>query len=648
MPYEKQKSEQYRAIGGINEKASNYALNENECLKLENLDFQEPGAYNARWGFTLAANLNTVNAVNNIWQITNNLPGFTGAGTNTIAGDKFNLQSVSLTNGNLKFILSGTPSTTAVATWSHAEASMFSYATNGSVNPISIFGLTLLNMFKIANYGNTLGLQSGVFGLPQVSINYNTATYAKGGATLPIGTSYEYRLGLYDKFTGDDISVNAFLGPIDSPTNSADNRGSVFMDRETVTFEGLSLPAGATLFNPVGWVLYRNKNSGTDENNVTISDSSLFFARATAPIGATTIMDTAGATLTLAKYAPETFYVGKTLSEVPKYLEHHLSRLWIATSSTVYFSEVSNPQSIPAFNYFPAGNEKYSITGLKTLHGNLLVFLQKGIKRIVGDGQELADGTTNFAIQDLTKEYGALSHKAIVVFQERCWFLDENAIVEFNGSNFSIVSNRIEDTMKTINYTACKEQASALHVPERREVWFSVPQNGSNFNLILVYDYVANAWTTFKGVDATCLAHLYSDVSSGQLNSPKPYFGTTLGILNVFDSSLNQDNGVGFTCLVKGRFHNELGNSVHKMFRRVYLDAPNDGVTLPVQVNLYADHATSTISATMISYVGTTFQYRNDFGVDAKSLSVEFVHSTVDSKYKIFGYTVEYRFLRKV
>ncbi len=654
MAYEKNKSELYKAIGGINEKASNYATGDNECLKLENLDFQEPGAYTSRWGFTQSASVGTTIMMDNIWQIANNLPGYTNAGANVIASNQYSLFSVSLANGNFSNIFSSAPDAASTNTWSHAESSIFSYATNGTVGGVVPAGNTLISMVKLANLGSTLGLQVGYFGLPRPVVNTFIGNRWFAGATLTGGAItpalYTYKLGLVDYFAGDDPSVIHF-GPVDG-VDAYPNSYLASSDKENITFYGLTLSAGATLFNPVSWALYRDNNPGPASDGTPL-DSTKFYLRALAPIGATLITDVISNEVTPLPFsvteAPTHYTLSITLgSGRPKYLETHLSRLWLATDNMVFFSEVSNPQAIPALNYFPSGSEKFNITGLRTLHSNLIVFLQKGIKRIVGDGQELADGTTNFALHDLTKEYGCLSHKAIVIFQERCWFLDEGYVAEFDGANFSIVSNRIEDTMKTVDYAACKERASALHVPERREVWFSVPTNGSNFNTLLVYDYVANAWTTFKGIEATCLNKLYTSTSAKQLNTPKYFFGTTLGQLNYFDKTLTTDNGVGFTCLVKGKFHNEGGNSVQKLFRRVFLDGPANGVTLAVGLNFYADHATTTIGLTLSAYVGTTYQYRCDFGISAKSCSVEFVHATVDSQFKIYGYTMETRFLRKV
>lgn len=654
MAYEKNKSELYKAIGGINEKASNYATGDNECLRLENLDFQEPGAYTSRWGFTQSASVGSTIMMDNLWQIANNLPGYTNAGANVIASSQYSLFSVSLANGNFSNIFSSAPDAASTNTWSHAESSIFSYATNGTVGGVVPAGNTLISMVKMANFGGASGLETGYFGLPRPIVNTNIGAKWFAGVSLSgssiATTTYNYKLGLVDIFAGDDPSIYHF-GPVDG-AESYPNIYPVSTSVNTVSFYGLTLSAGATLFRPVLWALYRDNNT-TPASDGTPIDSTKFYLRNIGPITDTSIIDVTTGSVYPPPIgvieAPTHYTLSTTLGNGrPKYLETHLSRLWVATDNMIFFSEVSNPQAIPAFNYFPSGSEKFNITGLRTLHSNLIVFLQKGIKRIVGDGQELADGTTNFALHDLTKEYGCLSHKAIVIFQERCWFLDEGYIAEFDGANFSIVSNRIEDTMKTVDYAACKERASALHVPERREVWFSVPVNGSNFNTLLVYDYVASGWTTFKGVEATCLNKLYTSTSAKQLNTLKYFFGTTLGQLNYFDKTLTTDNGVGFTCLVKGKFHNEGGNSVQKLFRRVFLDGPANGVTLAVSLNFYADHATTTIGLTLSAFVGTTYQYRCDFGISAKSCSVEFVHATVNSQFKIYGYTMETRFLRKV
>ena len=172
MAYEKNKSELYKAIGGINEKASNYATGDNECLKLENLDFQEPGAYTSRWGFTQSASVGTTGMMDNLWQIANNLPGYTNAGANVIASNQYSLFSVSLANGNFSNIFSSAPDAASTNTWSHAESSIFSYATNGTVGGVVPAGNTLISMVKMVNFGGSSGLEVGYFGLPRPIKHY--------------------------------------------------------------------------------------------------------------------------------------------------------------------------------------------------------------------------------------------------------------------------------------------------------------------------------------------------------------------------------------------------------------------------------------------------------------------------------------------
>jgi hypothetical protein len=89
-----------------------------------------------------------------------------------------------------------------------------------------------------------------------------------------------------------------------------------------------------------------------------------------------------------------------------------------------------------------------------------------------------------------------------------------------------------------------------------------------------------------------------------------------------------------------------MGNTVTKMFRRLYVDSTvPSGQTYPIVVNLYADRSTTpTYSTTMVL---TGPQNRIDFGVPGKSIAVEMIYSGA-SFFQLNGFTIEYRFQRAV
>jgi len=108
---------------------------------------------------------------------------------------------------------------------------------------------------------------------------------------------------------------------------------------------------------------------------------------------------------------------------------------------------------------------------------------------------------------------------------------------------------------------------------------------------------------------------------------------------------LATDRGVAITLMAKTRFHKRLGESTQEMWRRFYLNNDVTGATLGVTLNFYPDYSShaSLVRSTNLS----AFQTRIDFGISAKSLSIEWIIAA-NEKVTVNGYTIESRYLRSV
>jgi hypothetical protein len=205
-----------------------------------------------------------------------------------------------------------------------------------------------------------------------------------------------------------------------------------------------------------------------------------------------------------------------------------------------------------------------------------------------------------------------------------------------------------------MNKTKAYRRACAMHLQERNEVWFSIPIDGSDINNItLVYDYLVDGWTTFRGnkFKATALGTLYTGSSNGYafLSPVKNYYFGSIGAsMYVFGTSFKNDDGTGITTSFTTRYHNELGKSETAQFRRLYLDYGGySGPSLVFGLKFYANYSTQTISLTRSMSI-TNFEDRIDFGIPAKSLSIQVAHGSTFGDLVINGYTVEFRYQRSV
>jgi hypothetical protein len=108
---------------------------------------------------------------------------------------------------------------------------------------------------------------------------------------------------------------------------------------------------------------------------------------------------------------------------------------------------------------------------------------------------------------------------------------------------------------------------------------------------------------------------------------------------------LNTDDSFGITHLIKTKYHKRLGDSTQEMWRRFFLNNSISGSSLGVAMNFRPDYGSSIYLSRETNL--NQFQTRIDFGISAKSLSVELIFKASES-ITINGYTIESRYLRSV
>lgn len=375
--------------------------------------------------------------------------------------------------------------------------------------------------------------------------------------------------------------------------------------------------------------LYRTSNGGVDLAGTTLIPIANVVAGAT-------FTDT-GFPLTDLLASDALFF---TLA--PKYLEIYNNQLFMGGFSgflsTVFWSDIGEPESIqPDFNAEFRTNDGDKVTGLKTYNGSLIVSKNLSFHRVTGDDP------SNFLLQEISDQYGCLSNRTLIVYEDTIWFLDSKGIVEYNGANIKIISNEVEPTFKSMNVDAAIDNACGLHVRDANEIWFAIPINGSTVNnCIVVYDYLVKSWTTYKG-----LAVSHFMLARGSLGKISPFFGSYSGSISYFSASMMSDNGSAVTCMFKPPFLAAQGQTNEQQYRRFYLDVnPVLGVTQPITINLRSDYG-STIQVTRTMYQ-SPFQSRIDFGIPARSIQPEVIHASATLGFVVNGYAFVYRPQRDV
>lgn len=327
----------------------------------------------------------------------------------------------------------------------------------------------------------------------------------------------------------------------------------------------------------------------------------------------------------------------------PQYLEVYQNRMFLAgfstTPSTVWFSDTGEPEGyFDDSNFEVRTNDGDVITCMKSYSTRLYIFKKRSFHVLTGDNPN------NFFLSELSDQYGCLNNNCAVVYEDILLFLDQKGVIMWNGANIQVLSAKIQPIFDRMNFSAAKRVACLAHDKLRNQVVVAIPVDGSaDNNLYAVYDYLAGAWTTYTGSQSpTYLAQI-----QGRNNTKNLFFGEKTGSVNWFGASFLTDNGVGITTYWKTRFLHDLGDTTQKMFRRLYLnvDSPSSS-TLTFNINFYQDYGSSIVlSAT---FPLSQFQNRYDYGVSAKSLAFEMYNIQTSSVLRLYGFTIESRFMRRV
>ena len=450
------------------------------------------------------------------------------------------------------------------------------------------------------------GTNTSAYSLPPGATGWGVTAVVGGGLSGTFVTSYGY------------LNNRGYFGPASNGLTIALN-GITF---GSIQYYGLTTVTG---YGITALSFYRTSAGGIDEQGTTF-----------APINTATFTDTAFPLAT--RLSNDNLWV----TTAPRYMEIYNNQLFMAgfsaLLSTVLWSNIGEPEGVdPTFNAEFRTNDGDRVTGLKSYNGALVVTKERSTHRLVGGNPD------NFAIQEITDQYGCLSNRAMVTFEDYLWFLDTKGIVEYNGANIKIISEKVEPIFSSMNIAAARENAVAIHNRQFNEVWFSIPCNGASLNnCVVVYDYLAKAWTKYEGVDSSALFQ-----AKGALSQRSVFVGGYTGSIFFFGASLTSDQGRSITCMMQPRFLAPTGHTTERQFRRLYLDVnPILGITQAINVDFRTNYGTS-IVLTRTMYQAP-YQSRIDFGLSAKSIQPTFTHVSASLPLQINGFTFESRFQRPV
>ena len=586
MAYPKYKNENYTNFGGINTKASPYANQRTEFRNIENMNFQLIGSLSQRRGTTLFTSASVAGRINGIYEF-----------------QRLNGASYVVVEANTNLYSVNSVAFTSIRTNVADQLCDFT---------AFVDRLYIANGKDFLRFDGNNAVNAMLPEPPAFSV-----TGAVGGGLSGVYTiSYGYI---------NDIGT---LGPVTNGVTISLN-GATF---GSITVLGATAPTG---FGVSNYVAYLSQAGSVNR----------FAVNTFYDIAGTSFVVNASAALTSTPENFNLFFNANTSvygnSLAPSYLELFNNQMFMSGfslyPSRVFWSEIGDPEAVdPTYYNDFRTNDGDVVTGMKFYNGVLIITKERSVHRVVGDNPD------NFYFQEISDQYGCLSNRAMVVFNNLLWFLDIKGICQYNGANIGVISDNVEPYFLRMNVSAARRNATAVHYKQLNEVWFSFPIDGSTINNItIVYDYVSNAFTTYKGFNPSSIT-----VGKGALSEQTVLYGGYTGQVINFGSSLVSDFNGSISCVIDTRYIGDLGQSVEKQFRRLFLNTNTFSVTNTIRVDFTQDYNASIVASQNI-YLNQ-FQPRIDYGIPAKALQAKFVYSNASLPIRVDGFTIEYRFQRDV
>lgn len=254
------------------------------------------------------------------------------------------------------------------------------------------------------------------------------------------------------------------------------------------------------------------------------------------PTASGTLVKTAGtgdANITFSQYAIDT-----NISKA-KYVEAYNNYLFMANVSVgsttyptrIYWSNLQDPTTWLTTSFIEVSmNDGQSITGMKVLGDNLIIFKTRSIYSISFTGDPdipfilPGGGKTN-------SDVGCVAPFSIQEVTNGLVFLSFDGLYYFDGTNSTKISDRINPTILGLNNTRLSQTRSMVQHNKHRYI-FSVPSSSSSTNdTVITWDWYLNAFSVYTGLNAASMSATFA---SGF--QEKIYFGDYAGFYYQMDN----------------------------------------------------------------------------------------------------------------
>lgn len=680
MSNERVKNESYQQLGGINAKWSPYTTGPMEFLDIKNLDFQTPNSLSQRWGTTtyIGATSTFPGRVTNVYEFnrlsgtSQFIVGYTGAlmsHAGTGVGVTFGSAGTTFVsivafphfrwNGGAGDYILTTPDSNVF--WAGDQSQPLTNA-SGSYATLVICGQNFAgNDFDATTFENFAYLTSSTY-----SAKYNGSSLTKAFIPYAFGSgamAFSGAAGQDRRFDAGNVYTvaTAFLsstgdeGPLIPVADIIVGATAAGFVCQTIVPPDIGASAIQVYVNKTGGTLYAGWGPTLTSNwfkayyfykSVPITGNGQTFG---VGIDNDPIITNSGKVRTFGDQLALGFTVTPSATlpgsfvyapMFPTMVEEFQNSLFFAGftgfQSSVLFTDTGTSEALTPGNDFEVRtNDGDRLAAMKKYNQRLVIGKNNSLHELTGDN------SNNFQLKQISEEYGVYNNKCAITFGDLFAFLDRKGVVQYNGSALNLLSYKIQPIVDRINQAAAVTHACMTHDKPRNQILIAVPIDGATLNnTVLAYDYFANAWTRYDNLIPEVMLQ-----AKGALASKSVFYGGWSGQVAYFGSSFTADPHSGFTNYFKSRFVHDMGESVEKKFRKLFLNIDPPSATLNIPINFYKDYGSSIVKTQTLS-IGV-FQDFINYGISAKAVSFEIAQVSTNSPLKIHGFTMEERYLRK-
>jgi len=164
--------------------------------------------------------------------------------------------------------------------------------------------------------------------------------------------------------------------------------------------------------------------------------------------------------------------------------------------NVIHRSKFEQPDAVPLLvGSFSIGSEEYPIERILALRDSLVILKKDGVWRLTGESER------SFTIRQLDPSTLIRCPESAVVLNNAVYVVSNQGVVRISGSGTAIVSRPIEvDFKKLFSFSAYETTTHAIaYESEHKYIVFTKEASGDdNPEIAWVYDYITEAWTTWR------------------------------------------------------------------------------------------------------------------------------------------------------